>query len=265
MIRRRSRQRANTIAAAALIPALAGCGAGLTNDPGSAETPFVLKLTQDLPESITAGECTESEYTIRVVEREDQRTVYMDSDLEITLTTSDGTTELDEKGFLQQSSTCTGGNTTVTIAKGLAETTFRLQLTSDQISEFALTTNDERVGGLSAAITVTPNLPGLLELSSLPELAGINTVFTSSPSVRILDAWSNFVEDSSALLEIEPFTDATCTQAAGGTIQNASSTAIDGIGAFTNLRYTTSGTIYLRAQIPATQIRSNCAGPITVQ
>lgn len=253
------------LACLSALQGLASCGAGLTNDPGTGESPFVLILTEALPAVVTAGECAEYQYTVRVVEREDQKTIYVDSDVEVSLTTSDGATALQEKGFLQTSSNCNGNDSSITIAKGLAEATFFLQLTSTEISQISLSTDDERVGGLSASIAVTPNLPGALELSGLPATAGINVIFTSNPSVRILDAWGNFTDDSSSALEIEPFTDATCTQAAGGTIQNASITAIDGIGAFTNLRYTTSGTIYLRAQIPATQIRSNCAGPIAVQ
>jgi len=189
----------------------------------------------------------------------------MDSDLEISLSTSSPTTGLENEGFLQTSSACTGSSSTVTITEGLAEVTFYLQLNSDQISEISFTTNDERVGALSTSIAVTPNIPGTLELSTLPDTAGINTVFTSAPTVRILDSWGNFISDAASALEIEPFTNDTCSQAASGTLQNSTSTAIDGIGAFNTLRYTLSGTIYLRVQIPATQIRSNCAGPIVVQ
>jgi hypothetical protein len=244
---------------------LSACGAGLTNDPGSGETPFTLSLIGTIPDEFIAGECSEYEFTVRVVEREDGRSVYMDRDLEITLSTQDGDTELTEKGFLQSNAECSGSETTLTIPQGGAETSFRLQLTSSDVSGFKLATDDSRVGGFESDATVIPNIPGALELSNLPATAGINTTFTSSPSVRILDSWGNFVSDSASNLEAEVFDNSSCTQAASGALQNFTSTAIDGIGTFTSLRYTTAGTIYLRVQIPATQILSNCAGPIVVQ
>ena len=246
-----------------LIGLLTACG-GLNNDPTVGSTNrFKLILTTTTPESVVAGDCSESDVTLRLVQTVDGSTVYADQDIEISVKAWNDQTELPDQAFLQTGASCTGSNSTVTLAAGAAEASFKLQLTDTDTTRITFSADSSDITLLEVEVAVTPNLPGNLVVSDLPATVGINAAFTGS--IRILDFWNNPVSDASAAIQLIAYTDSNCSSLASGTLQGASAAALAGAASLTGLRYSLAGSIYLEAEIPSTQIRSNCAGPIAVQ
>jgi hypothetical protein len=242
---------------------LQACG-GLNNDPNiNGQTPFKLILTSTAPETAVAGECSSTDVILRLVQSDDGNTVYADQDIVISVKAWNAQTELEDQAFLHTGDSCNGTDSAVTLTTGSAETSFKLQLTDTDTTRITFLADSTDITSLDLNLTVTPNLPGTLVLSDLPAAITVNTAF--SGSLQILDFWYNPVGDASATIQVLAYTDASCSTLAEGTLQGASTAALNGTATLTGLRYSAIETIYLEAEVPSTQIRSNCAGPIAVQ
>ena len=120
------------------------------------------------------------------------------------------------------------------------------------------------LGNATQSFTVNPSAPVKVLFSQLPTTGSPGTpVFSTSINTYIADNYGNKVTSSAALIEIDAYGDATCaspssTSFTGTTIQNAASGAAN----YSNLGYTASGAIYVKAQ--SVGLSSACSNIINI-
>ncbi len=117
---------------------------------------------------------------------------------------------------------------------------------------------------LNFSASTTPGAAHHLGFSSTPSGATAGSVLSTQPSISIQDAYGNVITSSTQAITLAPFTNASCTSSGTGTLTVASNpvNAVSGVAAFSGVKYTKSGTLYLSAS--GAGLPSICSSGINV-
>jgi hypothetical protein len=109
-------------------------------------------------------------------------------------------------------------------------------------------------GGLTAAcssaISVSAGSASKLAFSTQPSAtATASTNFATQPVVSVTDTYGNVVSSATDSITLGAYSNATCTSGAGGSLSATTNplSAVSGVATFAGVRYSGSGTIYLKA------------------
>ena len=138
-------------------------------------------------------------------------------------------------------------------------------LINDNVAEIVnLSLQDSSSTGI--AVTSTQGLlfsNGSLVFDVQPStttIAGVDLL--TQPIVSIRDASNNVLTSASDLIELEAYTDSTCTTSSDISLRAVSTTAILGVATFSGVDHTKAETIYIRAS--AAGVGPTCSNAITV-
>ncbi|MCM2322107.1 MAG: Ig-like domain-containing protein [Oligoflexia bacterium] len=164
--------------------------------------------------------------------------------------------------YLDSSCTSGAGSTSLTIPANQSAQLFYLKFAS--AASVSLGVSGAGLTEATLAIAIGTGPAATLAFATQPSSGGVpGTALAIAPVVSVSDSQGN-PASGSVTVSLAAFSDAGCTAAAGGTLSVATNPVASSAGqaAFSNVAYSASGTIYLKAS--ASGLPSICSNPIVL-